>query len=578
MDPIAAPERTTDSSAAPAMELLGFKVMRHYLRFLHCTCALLLAAPAVAAAQQKPPAGPTAYTTFVKGTPIGREDVTVRSDASGLTVTSEGRLGAPVNLIVRRAEFRYTADGSPQLFQLDGDSNGADISIKTTVAGGNATTEQNRANPVTRPVNAQAILHANGIVGSYVALAQRLEQTAPGSEVRMYIVPEMEIGVRLVNVQNERMQLGTEFLGARRYDVILLNPNSNTAVSITTGVQGDLLSVRIPSQGVDIVRADLASVTVRTHVHSNPGDEAVTIQATGFNIGATLTRPKSAAAGTRLPAVILLSGFAANDRDGYLAGIPVVGQLAGGIAEAGFLAVRFDKRGYGQSGGRSESATLTDYADDVRTVMRWLAARNDVDPRRIGIVGHSDGAWVALLAAARERRFAAAATLGSPATTGAELVLELQQRTLDLLTLSPEDRRKREALQKQIIAAVQSSRGLADLPPDIRRQADTPWFQSVLTFEPAKVLEDVRQPLLILHGGVDHEVVPADAERLAQIAQKESDSPAVELVIVKGVNHLMVPAVTGEVREYGALTDRTVSADVVTALSGWLSRTFAAVK
>lgn len=552
--------------------------MRPYLRLLHCTCALLLLAPAAADAQQKPPAGPTAYTTFVRGTPIGREDVTVRSDASGLTVTSEGRLGAPVNLIIRRAEFRYAADGSPQLFELQGDSNGADISIKTTVAGGNVTTEQTKATPITQPVNAQAILHANGIVGSYVALARRLEQTAPGSEVRMYLVPEMEIAVRLVNVQNDRMQLGTDFLGARRYDVILLNPNSNTAVTITTDVQGNLLTVRIPSQGVDIVRADLASVTVRTHVHSNPGDEAVTIQATGFNIGATLTRPPKTAPGTRLPAVILQAGFAANDRDGYIAGIPVIGQLAGALANAGFMAVRYDKRGYGQSGGRSESATLTDYADDVRTVMRWLSARNDVDPRRIAVVGHSDGSWVALLAASRERRFAAVATLGSPATTGAELVLELQQRTLDLLTLSPEERRKREALQKQIIAAVQSNKGLTDLPPDIRRQADTVWFQSVLNFSPARVLKDVRQPLLILHGGVDHEVPPADADRLAQIAQKESDSPSVELLIVKGVNHLIVPAVTGEVKEYGALTDRTVSADVVSGIAGWLTRTFAAIK
>jgi pimeloyl-ACP methyl ester carboxylesterase len=560
------------------MELLGFKVMRPYLRLLlHCTCALLVA-PALADAQQKPPAGPTSYTTFVRGTPIGREDVTVRSDASGLTVTSEGRLGAPINLIIRRAEFRYAADGAPQLFQLDADSNGADITIKTTIAGGNVTTEQTRLNPVTQPVNGQAVLHANGIVASYVALARRLEQTAPGSEVRMYVVPEMEIGVRLVSVQNDRMQLGTDFLGARRYDVILLNPSSNTAVSITTGVQGDLLSVRIPSQGVDIVRADLASVTVRTHVHSNPGDEPVTIPATGFNLGATLTRPAKVTAGTRLPTVILLSGFGASDRDGYLAGIPIIGQLAGALANDGILAVRFDKRGYGQSGGRSESATLTDYAEDVRTVMRWLAARNDVDPRRIAVIGHSDGAWVALLAAARERRFAAVATLGSPATTGAELVLELQQRTLDLLTLSPEERRTREALQKQIIAAVQSSRGLTDLPQDIRRQADTPWFQSVLNFEPAKVLEDVRQPLLILHGGVDHEVAPADADRLAQIAQKESDSPSVELLIVKGTNHLMVPAITGEVKEYGALTDRNVSADVVTGITAWLTRTFAAIK
>ena len=150
---------------------------------------------------------------------------------------------------------------------------------------------------------------------------------------------------------------------------------------------------------MDIVRADLSSVTVRTHVHSNPGDEAVTIPATGFNIGATLTRPPKAAPGTRLPTVILLSGFAANDRDGYIAGIPVTGQLAGALANAGFMTVRYDKRGYGQSGGRSESATLIDYADDVRTVMRWLSARNDVDPRRIAVVGHSDGSWIALLAA-----------------------------------------------------------------------------------------------------------------------------------------------------------------------------------
>ena len=219
----------------------------------------------------------------------------MQSDASGLTVTSEGRLGAPVNLIIRRAEFRYAANSSPQLFELQGDSNGADISIKTTVAGGNVTTEQTKATPITHPVNGQAVLHANGIVGSCVALARRLEQTAPGSSPDR-VVPEMEIGVRLVNVQNDRMQLGNDFLGARRYDVVLLNPNSNTAVAITTDVQGNLLTVRIPSQGVDIVRADLASVTVRTHVHSNPGDEPVTIpSAAGFNIGATLTRPPKAA-------------------------------------------------------------------------------------------------------------------------------------------------------------------------------------------------------------------------------------------------------------------------------------------
>ena len=549
--------------------------MRSCLRLIHCTWAVLVCAPVIAAAQQ--PAA-TAYSTFVRGNPMGREDVTVRSDASGLTVTSEGRVGAPANLVIRRAEFRYGPDGAPLSFELLGTLNGGDLTIRTTVKGATATTVSTQTGTATQSVPPQSILHANGIVASYVALARRLGETAPGSEINVLVVPESPTRVRLVNVQNDRMQLGKEFLNARRYDIILSSPTMNTAATITTGVEGDLLTVRVPSQGVDIVRVDLASVTTRTQVHSNPGDEPVTIAATGFNLGATVTRPMSAAAGTRLPAVILVNGFGANDRDGFVLGIPVMGQLAGALANAGFLTVRFDKRGYGQSGGRSESASLTDYADDVRTVMRWLAERKDVDPRRIATIGDGDGAWVALLAASRERRFAAVATIGAPASTGAELVLELQKRTLDALDLSPKERAQREALQKQIIAAVQSEKGLADLPREIRTQADTPWFQSVLNFSPARVLKDVRQPLLIAHAGLDHEVPVADAERLAAIAQKESDSKSVELVIIKGVNHLLVPAVTGEIREYGVLPDRNLSADVSSVLVSWLSRTFAAIK
>ena len=75
-------------------------------------------------------------------------------------------------------------------------------------------------------------------------------------------------------------------------------------------------------------------------------------------------------------------------------GIPTLAQLAGAMADAGILAVRYDKRGFGQSGGRSESATISDYAEDVRAVVRWLEQRKDVDPKRIAVVGHSEGAWV----------------------------------------------------------------------------------------------------------------------------------------------------------------------------------------
>src|SRR5678816_4719194 len=91
-----------------------------------------LISPPLAGAQQSP-SGTTAYTTFIRGNPVGREDVTVKSDATGLIVTSEGRLGDPANLTIRRVEFRYGPDDAPQSFELNGTSNGGELNIRTTV-------------------------------------------------------------------------------------------------------------------------------------------------------------------------------------------------------------------------------------------------------------------------------------------------------------------------------------------------------------------------------------------------------------------------------------------------------------
>jgi dipeptidyl aminopeptidase/acylaminoacyl peptidase len=325
------------------------------------------------------------------------------------------------------------------------------------------------------------------------------------------------------------------------------------------------------------MREDLASSTARTMVYSNPGDEAVNIPSTGFNLGATLTRPASAAPATRLPAVILLSGAGVDDRDGVVAGVPMIGQIAGALASAGFLTVRYDKRGYGQSGGRAESATLADHADDVIAVFRWLGNRTDIDRDRIAVIGHNEGAWTALLVAARERRIAGVATLAAPSTTGAERVLEQQRHVLEQMNLPPAELVSRIDLQTRINAAVMSGRGWEGIPPETRKQADTPWFQSLLLFDPARVIKDVRQPFLIVHGELDAQVPVSHADRLAELG-KGSRSRAVGLVAVRGVNHLLLPAITGEVSEYASLEDRTVSKDVTTAISTWLTKTFASIR
>jgi pimeloyl-ACP methyl ester carboxylesterase len=552
---------------------------RRTLLYFTCALGLIVAGPAAA---QQPPAGPkpTGYTIFLRGVPVGREELVVREDATGTTITAQGRLGAPLNVVTRRAEVKYSADGSPERFSLEGSANGADVVVRTSFANGTAQTEGNQGTAkiaTSHPFSPQTVVLPNGVFALYEALANRLSRVTAGAELRVYVLPLAEIGVRVVSDQPERIQVGTSFLNVQRYDLLFSNPGGDLAVSLTAGDGGRLIRLSIPAQALEVVREDVASPTSRTQVFSNPGDEAVIIPAAGFNLGATITKPAPAKA-DRMSAVILLAGSGVADRDGFVMGIPTLAQLAGAMADAGFLAVRYDRRGFGQSGGRAESATIQDYAEDVRAVVRWLLQRKDVDPRRIAVVGHSEGAWVSLLAAARERRIGALASIAGPSTTGAELVLAQQQQALDQMKLSPEERDKKVALQKQIQTAVVTGKGWDSVPTEERRAADTPWFQSLLTFDPAKVIKDVRQPLLFVHGELDRQVPVAHADRLADLARKDSDSKSVEVVVVRGVNHLLVPAITGEVSEYQSLTDRNVSKDVSGALSAWLTKTFAAIK
>jgi pimeloyl-ACP methyl ester carboxylesterase len=441
-------------------------------------------------------------------------------------------------------------------------------------------------------VSRDAFVLPNIFFGSYEAIARQLRSAAVDSEHRAFVAPGVpELTFRVGGISTERMQTGATTFDVRRYVLLFTNPGGVAVVNLYADASGSLLRVNAPAQALDVVRDDLASSTARTLVYSNPGDEAVTIPAAGFNLGATLTRPSRGgpsgppaensgppAENSRLPAVVLIGGADVGDRDGATAGVPILGQIAGALAEAGFLALRYDRRGFGQSGGRAESATIGDLADDARAVVRWLANRRDVDRDRIAVLGHNEGAWVALLAASREGRIAAVVSIAAPSTTGAERVLEQQRQTLEAMKAPAADRDAKVALQTRINSAVVTGRGWEGITPEIRQQADTPWFQSLLRFDPADVLEDVDQPLLFVHGQLDHQVPVTHMDRLAELARTESDSKSVAAVSVRGVNHLLVSAVTGEITEYPTLPDRTVSMDVKTAITGWLAKTFAAAR
>jgi dipeptidyl aminopeptidase/acylaminoacyl peptidase len=277
----------------------------------------------------------------------------------------------------------------------------------------------------------------------------------------------------------------------------------------------------------------------------------MSIPANGFNLAGTLTAPPGVAGRLRHPALVLVGGPRPADRDESIDGVPVFAHLASALADAGILVVRYDRRGGGQSGGRTENATLTDYADDVSAVVKWLSKRDDVDSRRIVVAGRADGGAVALVAAARDRSIDAVVTLDAGGSTGADLLLRQQQLVLDGLNLPPAERQARIDLQKKIQAAVVSGAGWQDVPDAMRRQADTPWFKSMLTYDPAQILAKVKQPLLIIQGDLDSKVPPGEADRLAELARARKKAPPTEVVHIPDADQKLVsPKIAASIAEW----------------------------
>lgn len=541
--------------------------------------ALLLSATQVLAQPPAQPAasGDTQFLVFFRSQPIGREEAVVLRTADGWVVRGSSRLGPPIDITSRTAEIQYDLEWRPKSLIVDSVVRGQEVLLKTTFANGMASNVlEAQGKPQTKEdtVAADTIVLPNTFLGSYAGLARRLAGKTTGAELRAYIAPQAEITIRVTSSAPGQIDTPKGVITATQYQMTFNNPppTGDIPVNMWIDQDGGLLRMSIPSQMIELAREDIASAASRTTAFSLPGDESVTIPSLGFNLGGSITKPATAKG--PLPALILIGGSGPTDRDETVAGIPVFGQIARELVNAGFIVVRYDKRGVGQSGGRAESATIADYAEDARQVLLWLEKRKEVNKERIGVVGHSEGALVAMLLAGRERdKVSAISLIAGPSTDGNTVVLEQQKIALSKMPIDDAQRAERAALQEKINTAVMKGRGWNDIPAAARKVADTPWFYSFLTFDPAKAMEETRQPVQIIQGELDTQVLPYHADKLAELARARRTKAEVVVVKVPGINHLLVPAKTGDVSEYASLgSDAKVSAQVTSAIAAFMAK------
>jgi pimeloyl-ACP methyl ester carboxylesterase len=564
--------------------------MLRSVRFLHfsraagivAVAALGLGSTATATRAQAPPPSTSTFLVFFRSTPVGNEQVAVEKSANGWSITSSGRVGAPFDLIIRSLQARYDADWKPLELTLDATLRGQAATVHTRVNGTTAQTETTPfgAAPVAKSdqIDARAVLLPNPFVAPYEALAARLRTAEAGTRISIYQPGQGSFEIEVGGSTIEHIMTVNRTIGARRTHLSFNLPNVPPLdIEIWGDEEGRLLRVSVPAQSLEFAREDIASVSARLVTMSRPNDENIRIPANGFSLAGTVSKPANAAG--KLPAVILISGSGETDRDENVFGIPIFGQIADALAEAGFIVLRYDKRGVGQSGGRAEAARLEHFAEDARAAVKVMSDRKDVDRKRLAIVGHSEGGWIALMTA-KDERVAAVGLVSTVAVSGRELNLYQVTHGLERSTRPESERQATIDLQKKIQQAVVTGLGWdqINVPEAIRHQADTPYFQSFLTLDPAKLMKDVSQPLLIVQGERDTQVPPANAEKLESLAKARKKAAPVKVVTIPGINHLLVPANTGEVDEYGRLTDRHVSPAVTTELINWLRQTFQAIR
>lgn len=505
---------------------------------------------------------------------LGSEIVTVTREAGTFTISARGQLGAPIDLITNTFQMIYSSDWQPRTLKIEAALRNQTLVVLTTfglTTALNDVIQGTAKGSSSHEITPRAMVLPPSYIGAYEVLAARLPSFKVGGSFPVYVAPEGEITGTLNRITPRRIVMPDRATDVREFDVTLMRAGAPTSVLVWVDDRNRLAKVIFGDQGYAAIREDLSSVMAREEKIHNDGDSDSFIPAAGFSLAATVTQPAKPEA--KMPAVVLVGSQGRQDRDETLYGVSLFGQMAGRLAEAGYLAVRYDKRGIGQSGGRPEHAGVEEYALDARAIVQWLRKRRDIDPNRVFVVSHGDGSAVAMTLAGMEKGVRGIALVGTPGLTGRETVLAQQQALLARLGGSVADREARLMMQRRIIDASITGKGWESIPADVKRQADTEWFRTYLLFDPSVAMKKIDQPLLVVQGSLDRETPVAWADRLEQLARtrKGAAATAVQKVIVPGVNHLLLPAKTGEPDEYDSLPTQTISADAVKVIVDWLN-------
>ncbi|MGW5262322.1 alpha/beta hydrolase family protein [Microbispora sp. NPDC004025] len=303
-------------------------------------------------------------------------------------------------------------------------------------------------------------------------------------------------------------------------------------------------------------------------------DIDLTFTSAGERLAATLTLP---AGDGPFPAALLVPGSGPVNRDSDHRRLPlgVTRQLAEALAAAGIASLRYDKRGVGASTGGFLAAGFRDNMDDAAAALAALRDRPEIDPGRVALAGHSEGALIATNLAAHDTAVAAVVLLSGAAKIGAET---LRWQAARLAPTMPAFVRAvlRLTGTDLVTKVTKNHERIRRTTTDVARiggvRVNARWTREFLDYDPAADLALIKAPVLAVTGDKDLQVDPGDLARMAELVPGP-----IETHLIPDLSHILrrQPG-TPSLRAYKREAREPIDAQVRELVSGWLTRTLSA--
>lgn len=314
-------------------------------------------------------------------------------------------------------------------------------------------------------------------------------------------------------------------------------------------------------------------------------------------LAGTITYPKEKG---EYPAVILISGSGAQNRDEEIFNHKPFLIISDFLTRNNFVVLRFDDRGVGESEGDHTKATTFDFAEDVKAAVNFLKSRDEVDKKKIGLIGHSEGAMIASIVASESDDISFVVMMAGPGVSGDSLLYlqteliyrsegqsedKIQQilknlREVYSIVKSDEEedvikillREKYYKLFEQMTDDEKKQYGDPEVYMEMEiRLLTSPWFRNFLKFDPAVFISRIKCPVLAINGEKDLQVPSKQNLPAIENALKRSGNQNFEIIELPQLNHLFQTSEFGTIAEYGAI-EETVSPVALQTILAWLKK------